>query len=127
MIEAYLKHEASRATKGIPALPLNAVQTAELCELLQNPIPGKEDFLLHLFKERIAPGVDDSSKVKAEFLGQLLKDELSSPIITKSEAIQILGTMMGGYNVTVLVEALKDESLAEKAAKALKGIILVYD
>jgi len=127
MIDAYLKHEAARATKGIPALPLNAEQTAELCELLQNPIQGKEDFLLHLFKERIAPGVDDSTKVKAEFLGKLLKGELSSPIITKSEAIKVLGTMMGGYNVTVLVEALQDEALAEEAAEALKGIILVYD
>ncbi|MFA9370396.1 MAG: bifunctional aconitate hydratase 2/2-methylisocitrate dehydratase [Labilibaculum antarcticum] len=127
MIDAYLKHEASRATKGIPALPLNAEQTAELCGLLQNPIQGKEDFLLHLFTERIAPGVDDSTKVKAEFLGQILTGELSSPIITKSEAIQILGTMMGGYNVTALVEALKDEALAAEAAEALKGIVLVYD
>nr|WP_320120598.1 bifunctional aconitate hydratase 2/2-methylisocitrate dehydratase [uncultured Marinifilum sp.] len=127
MIDAYLKHEASRATKGIPALPLNAEQTAELCGLLQNPIQEKEDFLLHLFKERIAPGVDDSTKVKADFLGKLLRDELNSPIISKSEAIQILGTMMGGYNVTVLVEALKDETLAKEAAEALKGIILVYN
>jgi aconitate hydratase 2/2-methylisocitrate dehydratase len=127
MLEQYLKHEAARATKGIPALPLNAEQTADLCELLQNPIQGKEDFLLHLFKERISPGVDDSTKVKAEFLGQLLRGELSSPIISKSEAIQVLGTMMGGYNVTVLVEALKDEALAEEAAEALKGIVLVYD
>ena len=127
MLEQYLKHEAARATKGIPALPLNAEQTADLCELLQNPIQGKEDFLLHLFKERIAPGVDDSTKVKAEFLGKLLKGELNSPIITKSEAIKVLGTMMGGYNVTVLVEALKNDALAEEAAEALKGIILVYD
>ena len=127
MLEQYLKHEAARATKGIPALPLNAEQTAELCALLQNPIQGKEDFLLHLFKERIAPGVDDSTKVKADFLGKLLKCELNSPIITKSEAIQILGTMMGGYNVNVLVEALKNEALAAEAAEALKGIVLVYD
>lgn len=127
MLEQYLKHEAARATKGIPALPLNAEQTADLCELLQNPIQGKEDFLLHLFKERIAPGVDDSTKVKAEFLGKLLKGELNSPIITKSEAIKVLGTMMGGYNVTVLVEALQDEAIADEAAEALKGIILVYD
>ncbi|MRT93494.1 bifunctional aconitate hydratase 2/2-methylisocitrate dehydratase [Ancylomarina sp. 16SWW S1-10-2] len=127
MIDAYLKHEKARATKGIPALPLNAEQTADLCELLQNPTQGTEDFLLHLFKERIAPGVDDSTKVKAEFLGKLLKGELSSPIISKSEAIQVLGTMMGGYNVSVLVEALQDKVLAEEAAQALKGIILVYD
>ncbi|MFA8436966.1 MAG: bifunctional aconitate hydratase 2/2-methylisocitrate dehydratase [Marinifilaceae bacterium] len=127
MIEAYLKHEEARNAKGIPALPLNAEQTEELCKLLQNPVEGKEDFLLHLFKERIAPGVDDSTKVKAEFLGQLLKNEVSSPLIDKKEAIKILGTMMGGYNVKVLVEALKDEELANDAAEALSGIILVYD
>ncbi|PKQ60700.1 bifunctional aconitate hydratase 2/2-methylisocitrate dehydratase [Labilibaculum filiforme] len=127
MLEQYLKHEQARNEKGIPALPLNSEQTAELCKLLENPTAGNEALLLHLFTQRIAPGVDDSTKVKAEFLGQLLKGELSSPIITKSEAIQILGSMMGGYNVTVLVEALKDETLAEAAAEALKGIILVYD
>ncbi|WP_282125597.1 bifunctional aconitate hydratase 2/2-methylisocitrate dehydratase [Marinifilum flexuosum] len=127
MLEQYLKHEEARNTKGIPALPLNAEQTQDLCDLLQNPIQGKEDFLLHLFTERIAPGVDDSTKVKAEFLGQILKNEVSSPLIDKKKAIEILGTMMGGYNVQVLVEALQNEELATDAAEALKGIILVYD
>ncbi len=127
MLEQYLKHEEARKTKGIPALPLNAEQTAELCKLLQNPPKEQEELILHLFKERIAPGVDDSTKVKAEFLGKLLKDEVKSPLINKKEAVKILGTMMGGYNVQVLVEALKDVELAEDAAKALKGIILVYD
>lgn len=127
MIEAYLKHQEARNTKGIPALPLNPEQTEELCKLLQHPVEGKEEFLLHLFKERIAPGVDDSSKVKALFLGKLLKGELSSPLIQKKQAIEILGTMMGGYNVSVLIEALKDQELAPDAAKALSGTILVYD
>ncbi|WP_282016421.1 bifunctional aconitate hydratase 2/2-methylisocitrate dehydratase [Marinifilum flexuosum] len=127
MLEQYLKHEEARNTKGIPALPLNAEQTQDLCDLLQNPIQGKEDFLLHLFTERIAPGVDDSTKVKAEFLGQILKNEVSTPLIDKKKAIEILGTMMGGYNVQVLVEALQNEELATDAAEALKGIILVYD
>lgn len=127
MLEKYLSHEEARNAKGIPALPLNAEQTADLCELLVNPIEGKEEFLLHLFKERIAPGVDDSTKVKADFLGKLLRNEVVSPLINKQEAIQILGTMMGGYNVQVLVEALKDEELADDAANALSGIILVYD
>lgn len=127
MLEQYLKHEEARKAKGIPALPLNAEQTQDLCNLLQNPIQGKEDFLLHLFTERIAPGVDDSTKVKAEFLGQILKNEVSTPLIDKKKAIEILGTMMGGYNVQVLVEALQNEELAMDAAEALKGIILVYD
>lgn len=127
MLEQYLKHEEARNAKGIPALPLNAEQTQDLCTLLQNPIQGKEDFLLHLFTERIAPGVDDSTKVKAEFLGQILKNEVSTPLIDKKKAIEILGTMMGGYNVQVLVEALQNEELAMNAAEALKGIILVYD
>ncbi|WP_321296032.1 bifunctional aconitate hydratase 2/2-methylisocitrate dehydratase [Marinifilum fragile] len=127
MLEQYLKHEEARNAKGIPALPLNAEQTQDLCALLQNPIQGKEDFLLHLFTERIAPGVDDSTKVKAEFLGQILKNEVSTPLIDKKKAIEILGTMMGGYNVQVLVEALQNEELAMDAAEALKGIILVYD
>ncbi|MDQ2178210.1 bifunctional aconitate hydratase 2/2-methylisocitrate dehydratase [Marinifilum sp. D714] len=127
MLEQYLKHEEARNAKGIPALPLNAEQTKDLCDLLQNPIQGKEDFLLHLFTERIAPGVDDSTKVKAEFLGQILKNEVSTPLIDKKKAIEILGTMMGGYNVQVLVEALQNEELAMDAAEALKGIILVYD
>lgn len=127
MLEQYLKHEEARKAKGIPALPLNAEQTQDLCNLLQNPIQGKEDFLLHLFTERIAPGVDDSTKVKAEFLGQILKNEVSTPLIDKKKAISILGTMMGGYNVQVLVEALQNEELAMDAAEALKGIILVYD
>ncbi|NOU61199.1 bifunctional aconitate hydratase 2/2-methylisocitrate dehydratase [Marinifilum caeruleilacunae] len=127
MLEQYLKHEEARNAKGIPALPLNADQTKDLCELLQNPIQGKEDFLLHLFTERIAPGVDDSTKVKANFLSQILRNEVSSPLIDKKKAIEILGTMMGGYNVQVLVEALENEELAEDAAEALKGIILVYD
>ena len=127
MLEQYLKHEEARNAKGIPALPLNADQTKDLCDLLQNPIQGKEDFLLHLFTERIAPGVDDSTKVKAEFLGQILRNEVSTPLIDKKKAIEILGTMMGGYNVQVLVEALNDAEIADNAVEALKGIILVYD
>lgn len=127
MLEKYLNHEKNRNAIGIPALPLNAEQTAELCQLLEKPLAGKEDLLLYLFKERIAPGVDDSTKVKAEFLGKILNNESSSPLIDKKEAIKILGTMMGGYNVQFLVEALKNEELANDAAEALSCIVLVYD
>ncbi|MGM0770349.1 MAG: bifunctional aconitate hydratase 2/2-methylisocitrate dehydratase [Halobacteriota archaeon] len=127
MIEAYLKHEEERNARGIPALPLNPEQTSELCELLQNPPAEQEEFLLHLFTERIAPGVDPAAKVKADFLGNLLAGDVSSPLIDKKEAIGILGTMIGGYNVQYLIDALKDTEMADDAADALSGITLVYE
>ncbi|WP_305043798.1 bifunctional aconitate hydratase 2/2-methylisocitrate dehydratase [Geoalkalibacter sp.] len=127
MIDAYLKHQAERNAQGIPALPLNPEQTAELCKLLQNPPAGKDEFLLDLFKNRISPGVDPAAEVKAAFLDQILKGKATSPLITKGEAVRILGTMIGGYNVKPLVDALKDADLADDAAKALSGITLVYD
>jgi len=127
MIEAYLRHEEERNAQGIPALPLNPEQAQGLCELLQNPPAGKDEFLLNLFKERISPGVDPAAEVKAAFLGKLLKGEVSSPLVNKSDAIKILGTMIGGYNVKPLVDALQDASLADEAACALSGITLVYD
>jgi aconitate hydratase 2/2-methylisocitrate dehydratase len=127
MIEAYLRHEAERNAQSIPALPLNAEQAKDLCQLLQKPPKGKEDFLLTLLKERISPGVDPAAEVKAGFLGQIIKGEVKSPLVSKKDAVKILGTMIGGYNVAPLVEALKDKALAEEAACALAGITLVYD
>jgi aconitate hydratase 2/2-methylisocitrate dehydratase len=127
MIDAYLRHEAERNAQGIPALPLNPEQTAELCKLLQSPPSGKEDFLLNLFKNRISPGVDPAAEVKANFLGDIIAGKASSPLISKIDAIEILGTMMGGYNVQYLVDALKDSELADSAAEALSKMTLVYD
>ncbi|BCR04604.1 aconitate hydratase B [Desulfuromonas versatilis] len=127
MIEAYLRHEEERNAQGIPALPLNPAQTKELCTLLQDPPKGKEEFLLNLFRERISPGVDPAAEVKAEFLGQILAGKAKSPLISKKDAVKILGTMIGGYNVKHLVAALKDAELADEAVKALCGTTLVYD
>ncbi|MDD2499574.1 MAG: bifunctional aconitate hydratase 2/2-methylisocitrate dehydratase [Geobacter sp.] len=127
MIEAYLAHEAERAAQGIPALPLTPEQTAGLCELLVNPPAGKEAFLLNLLKERVSPGVDPAAKVKAEFLAAILNGSKKSPLVSKVDAVRILGTMMGGYNVGPLVDALKDAELADEAACALSGMTLVYD
>lgn len=127
MIEAYLKQEAERQAMGIPAKPLDPEQTADLCKLLENPPAGKDAFLLNLLKERVSPGVDPAAEVKAAFLAKIVKGAVKSPLVSKKEAVQILGTMLGGYNVTPLVEALKDAELAEDAAKALSGITLVYD
>ncbi len=127
MIEAYLAHEAERAAQGIPALPLTPEQTTDLCNLLQAPPAGKEAFLLNLLKERVSPGVDPAAEVKAAFLAGILDGSKSSPLVSKVDAVRILGTMIGGYNVAPLVEALKTPELADEAACALSGLTLVYD
>ncbi len=126
-MESYLQHEEARKALGIPALPLSPEQVEKVCSSMESPKKGEEEFLLQLFTERIAPGVDASTKVKAEFLNSIISGEKTSPLIDKKDAIRILGTMMGGYNVQVLVEALKNEEVAKEAAEALKQTILVYD
>jgi len=127
MIEAYLMHEKERNAQGIPALPLNPEQTADLCELLQSPPAGKEEFLMELFTERVSPGVDPAAEVKAGFLAEILKGSKSSLLIDKQKAVQILGTMIGGYNVQPLIAALSDAAVADQAAVALSGMTYVYD
>lgn len=127
MIEAYLKHQEERNAQGIPALPLTPEQTADLCTLLENPPAGKEEFLVHLLKERVSPGVDPAAEVKAAFLAAIVKGTKKSPLISKVDAVRFLGTMLGGYNVAPLVDALKDSELADEAACALSGMTLVYD
>ena len=127
MIEAYLMHEKERNAQGIPALPLNPEQTTSLCELLQSPPAGKEEFLMGLFTERVSPGVDPAAEVKAGFLADILTGARKSPLIDKKQAVQILGTMIGGYNVQPLISALSDASLADDAASALSGLTYLYD
>ncbi len=127
MIEAYLKQEEERNSQGIPALPLTPEQTADLCKLLEAPPAGKEAFLLNLLTERVSPGVDPAAEVKADFLGKILAGTAKSPLITKKDAVKILGTMIGGYNVQYLIAALKDAEVADEAVCALSGTTLVYD
>lgn len=127
MIEAYIKHEEERASQGIPALPLTPEQATGLCQLLVAPPAGKEAFFLNLLKERVSPGVDPAAEVKAAFLAEIIKGTKNSPLISKVEAVRILGTMIGGYNVAPLIAALSIAELAEEAATALSGMTLVYD
>jgi len=134
MIEEYLKHESERNAEGIPALPLDPGQTKDLCELLKSPPSGlsadrhdSEDFLLNLFRNRISPGVDPSAEVKADFLGDIIHDRVSCPLISKDQAVEILGTMLGGYNVKYLIEALSISGLADNAVRALSHTTLVYE
>ncbi|MEH2233655.1 MAG: bifunctional aconitate hydratase 2/2-methylisocitrate dehydratase [Nostoc sp.] len=147
MLEQYRKHVAERATLGIPPLPLDAKQTSELCELLKNPPKGQEEILLHLLSDRVSPGVDPAAYVKAGFLTAIAKEEITSPLIAPIEAVQLLGTMIGGYNVQSLIDLLQlptvslsdssetplvmggqgKEPISAYAANALSKILLVYD
>ena len=125
----YYQHVAERKALGIPPLPLNAQQTSELCELLKNPPAGKQEELMMLLRDRIPPGVDEAAYVKAGFLTAVAKGEIESPLISPQGAIDLLGTMMGGYNVESLVDLLKsqDSNLASAAAIALSKTLLVFD
>ena len=129
MLEPYRKHAEERAAKGIPPLPLTAEQTAELCELLKNPPEGEADFLMHLLCDRIPPGVDPASYVKASFLTAVATGEAHTPLVSPLQAVKLLGTMLGGYNVQSLVDLLKTDSpdIAQAAADALKKTLLIYD
>ncbi len=126
MLESYFKHETERREQGIPPLPLNPEIIAEVCGLLEKPPEGKEELLLHLLENRVAPGVDPAAKVKAEWLARIAKDEVTSPLVSRNKAVFLLGTMLGGFNVEVLIKLLEDKDMAGDAAEALKQTILVY-
>ena len=127
MLEAYNAHVAERAALGIPALPLTKDQTAELVVLLKNPPKGKEAELVELITYRVPAGVDDAAKVKAEFLDAVAKGTEKSPLISRIQATELLGTMLGGYNIKPLVELLADAECGAAAAAALKKTLLMFD
>jgi aconitate hydratase 2/2-methylisocitrate dehydratase len=129
LIEEYKAHTADRAKLGIPPLPLTPAQVSELVELLKADSIVEEEYLLDLLKNHINPGVDDSAYVKAAFLNAILTDDAHCKAIDKVDAIKILGSMMGGFNVGPLIEALKSPhvEVAQAAADELKNTILVYD
>ncbi|WP_037585885.1 bifunctional aconitate hydratase 2/2-methylisocitrate dehydratase [Stenoxybacter acetivorans] len=127
MLEAYRAAAAEREALGIPALPLTAQQTAELVELLKNPPATEGEFLLELLSHRVPPGVDDASKVKASFLAAIAEGSVSSPLVSPELATELLGTMLGGYNIHPLIELLDNAKLAPIAAKGLKHTLLMFD
>ncbi|QKD82139.1 bifunctional aconitate hydratase 2/2-methylisocitrate dehydratase [Thermoleptolyngbya sichuanensis A183] len=129
MLEAYRNHVAERAALGIPPLPLSAEQTSELCELLKHPPAGEEEFLVSLLRDRIPPGVDQAAYVKAGFLTAIAKGEASSPLISPQYATELLGTMMGGYNVRSLIDLLHSPNaeVVATATAALSKTLLIYD
>ncbi|MCG8070055.1 MAG: bifunctional aconitate hydratase 2/2-methylisocitrate dehydratase [Candidatus Thiodiazotropha taylori] len=127
MLEAYRQHVAERAEQGIPPLPLNAQQVADLVELLKSPPAGEEETLLDLLTNRVPPGVDDAAYVKAGFLAAVAKGEAASPLVDKAKAVELLGTMLGGYNIQPLIELMDDAELGELAAEQLKYTLLMFD
>ncbi|MFT5209221.1 MAG: aconitate hydratase 2/2-methylisocitrate dehydratase [Flavobacterium sp.] len=126
MLAEYKKHVAERAEQGIDPLPLSAEQVNDLVELLKSPPAGEEALILDLLSNRVPAGVDDAAYVKAAFLSSVAKGEASSPIVDKNLATQLLGTMLGGYNITTLVELL-DSDVAPIAAKCLSKTLLMFD
>ena len=127
MLEAYRILLEQRASHGLPGLPLSAAQTAGLVELLKIPPAGKEQFLLDLITNRVPAGVDEAAYVKAGFLAAIAKGESTSPLISKQHAVELLGTMQGGYNIVTLVDLLDDPELSDTTAAQLKHTLLMFD
>ncbi|MCP9791306.1 bifunctional aconitate hydratase 2/2-methylisocitrate dehydratase [Vulcanococcus limneticus Candia 3F8] len=128
-LSSYRAAAAEREALGVPALPLDAGQTQSLTELLQAPPAGEESFLLHLLSERIPPGVDEAAYVKADWLSAVAQGKTTSPLVSPVEAVRLLATMIGGYNVGALIVLLEsaDPAIAEAAAAGLSKTLLVYD
>jgi len=127
MLQAYRDHVAERAALGIPPLPLTAKQTAALVELLKSPPAGEEATLVELITHRVPAGVDDAAKVKASYLAAVAHGTENCSLIGRERATQLLGTMLGGYNLTPLIDLLDDAAVASVAAEALKKTLLMFD
>uniref|UniRef100_UPI0040470880 bifunctional aconitate hydratase 2/2-methylisocitrate dehydratase n=2 Tax=Orrella sp. TaxID=1921583 RepID=UPI0040470880 len=127
MLVAYREHVAERAALGIPPLPLTATQVAELIELIKSPPKGEEDFLVDLLVNRVPAGVDDAAKVKASYLAALAHGTEKCPVISRERATELLGTMLGGYNIVAMVELLDDAVVGSIAAEGLKKTLLMFD
>ena len=126
MLDGYFRHEAERREQGIPPRPLSPEQTARVCRYLEDPAAGQVTLLMALLRDRVSPGVDPAAQVKAQWLAEVARGRIQSPIVSRIEAVSLLGTMLGGYNVDPLVELLDDSQLAGKAAEALQRVILVH-
>lgn len=127
MLEAYRQHVAEREAEGVVPKPLSAEQVTDLIELIKQPPAGEEDFILDLLTNRVPAGVDDAAYVKAAFLSAVARGEATSPIIDAARATELLGTMLGGYNVESLVALLDDAALAPVAAAGLSKTLLMFD
>ncbi|MFP5473999.1 MAG: bifunctional aconitate hydratase 2/2-methylisocitrate dehydratase [Gammaproteobacteria bacterium] len=127
MLQAYVDHVAERAALGIPPLPLSAKQTSEVIELLKSATAKDGEFLLNLLTHRVPAGVDDAAKVKASYLAAIAHGTEKNALISRAHATELLGTMLGGYNIGPLIDLLKDEEVGAVAAEGLKKTLLMFD
>ena len=127
MLEQYRKHIEERASEGVVPKPINAEQMAALVELIKHPPAGEEEFVLNLLANRVPAGVDEAAYIKASFLSAIANGSENSPILTASDATELLGTMLGGYNITPLIALLDNTSLAPIAVKGLSHTLLIFD
>ncbi len=127
MLQAYVDHVAERAALGIPPLPLTAKQTAEVIELIKNATLKDGEFLLNLLTHRVPAGVDDAAKVKASYLAAVAHGTEKSLLVSRAHATELLGTMLGGYNIGPLIDLLDDAEVGAVAAEGLKKTLLMFD
>ena len=127
MLQTYRDHTAERALEGIPPTPLDAQQTADLVALFKAPPAGEENYMLELLTQHIPAGVDEAAYVKAGFLAAISAGEASSPLVDAVKAVEILGSMLGGYNIQPLIAALDNDTTAAAAVKALSHTLLMFD
>jgi aconitate hydratase 2 / 2-methylisocitrate dehydratase len=127
MLEAYRQHVAERAALGIPPLPLNAKQTEQLVELIKNPPKGEVATLTELITHRVPAGVDNAAKVKASYLAAVAHGKEKTPLLSREKATELLGTMLGGYNISPMVDLLDDALVGGIAANGLKKTLLMFD
>ncbi|MGL4605238.1 MAG: bifunctional aconitate hydratase 2/2-methylisocitrate dehydratase, partial [Iodobacter sp.] len=127
MLEVYRQHVAERAAQGIPALPLNVQQTTDLIERMKNPPLGEEAFLVDLITYRVPAGVDNAAKVKASYLAAVAHGTEVCSLISRAKATELLGTMLGGFNIAPLVDLLDDAAVADISATALSKTLLMFD
>jgi aconitate hydratase 2/2-methylisocitrate dehydratase len=127
VLEDYRNHVEQRAARGIPPLPLDAEQVAALVKLFAAPPPGEGELLMHLLVDRVPPGVDPAAYVKAGFLSAVARGKARSPLVSPARAVELLGTMLGGYNIATLIELLDDAALGALAAAQLCHTLLMFD
>ncbi len=128
-LEKYQKAVDQRQTLGIPPLPLNLAEVTAVIERLPQSLGEERQNLLFLLRERVNPGVDEAAGIKADFLAEVISGRAAEVGISALTAVQWLGAMRGGYNLTPLLETMDDNrpDVSAAAIDALKHTLLVYD